>query len=313
MAKRVKKYNPKKTIQRDEHINNDYIIFAVDTLAMGVLDKKGNIVTFNDKTYNALQYGITNRNACIGVVYKDADGNTLFEQQEISISRCTGTEAMKPINEMTKATCQEVGIGNVIARYYFITGDMDYEWEESFIYSIFERAGVFDLLCTNKEWVKTELEDMRKHMEQYKAKYNSKKSQVGGSHYSDMQVQPIEIIRGLRLNWHLANAYKYLSRHKNKNKYQDLAKAYDYILRELCEGYDNFYCGRGSLGEDILTAYHKQFDKRTADCLRLIENVHKRQWRKSSDVAKAKWETDITELLLTINILCKEQYGVAAF
>lgn len=54
-------------------------------------------------------------------------------------------------------------------------------------------------------------------------------TQVGGSHYKDLKIQPIEFIHANNIPFCEANAIKYLCRHRNKNGKQDLLKARHYI------------------------------------------------------------------------------------
>jgi hypothetical protein len=51
------------------------------------------------------------------------------------------------------------------------------------------------------------------------------KAQVGGDHYKNMKVQPIEYILANRIPFAEGNIIKYVSRWKNKNGVQDLKKA----------------------------------------------------------------------------------------
>lgn len=53
--------------------------------------------------------------------------------------------------------------------------------------------------------------------------------QVGGSHYKDMAIQPIEYIQANGLGFFEGNAIKYLTRWKSKGGIQDLEKAKHYI------------------------------------------------------------------------------------
>jgi len=58
--------------------------------------------------------------------------------------------------------------------------------------------------------------------------------QVGGHHYASMKIQPIDYILKNELGYCEANVIKYISRHKTKNKKQDILKAIHYceiILR----------------------------------------------------------------------------------
>jgi len=54
-------------------------------------------------------------------------------------------------------------------------------------------------------------------------------SQVGGSHYKDMLIQPLEYIIANKLSFCEGNVVKYVSRWKNKNGIEDLRKARQYL------------------------------------------------------------------------------------
>ena len=56
-----------------------------------------------------------------------------------------------------------------------------------------------------------------------------KNTQVGGSHYKDMKIQPIDFIVGNNLGYIEGNIIKYISRYKAKNGIQDLEKAKHYL------------------------------------------------------------------------------------
>ena len=53
--------------------------------------------------------------------------------------------------------------------------------------------------------------------------------QVGGNHYKNMIIQPIEFIHKNNLNYCQANVIKYICRYKGKNGIEDLNKAKHYI------------------------------------------------------------------------------------
>ncbi len=53
--------------------------------------------------------------------------------------------------------------------------------------------------------------------------------QVGGSHYTDMKIQPFEFIHANGIGFAEGCAIKYLCRHRNKNGRQDLEKAKHFI------------------------------------------------------------------------------------
>jgi hypothetical protein len=53
--------------------------------------------------------------------------------------------------------------------------------------------------------------------------------QVGGNHYKDMKIQPIEYIMANELGWCEGNAVKYVTRYKQKGQAQDIEKAIHYL------------------------------------------------------------------------------------
>jgi len=53
--------------------------------------------------------------------------------------------------------------------------------------------------------------------------------QVGGIHYTEMPIQPWEIIERNSLNYWEGNVLKYLLRYKYKNGIEDLEKAKHYL------------------------------------------------------------------------------------
>ena len=54
-------------------------------------------------------------------------------------------------------------------------------------------------------------------------------TQVGGRHYKELPIQPVEFCQRNRLSYCESAAIKYLCRHRNKNGRQDLEKAKHYI------------------------------------------------------------------------------------
>lgn len=57
---------------------------------------------------------------------------------------------------------------------------------------------------------------------------NALKTQVGGSHYKDLAMQPIEFIVKAGLSFIQGNIVKYISRYKHKNGAQDVEKCIHY-------------------------------------------------------------------------------------
>lgn len=56
----------------------------------------------------------------------------------------------------------------------------------------------------------------------------NKDKEIGGTHYADMKIEPIELIEAFRLDFIQGNIVKYVSRYRNKNGIEDLRKALDY-------------------------------------------------------------------------------------
>lgn len=63
--------------------------------------------------------------------------------------------------------------------------------------------------------------------------------EVGGNHYKNMAIQPIEFITKNGLGFCVGNIIKYVCRYKNKNGKEDLLKAKHYIDLLIELEYDN--------------------------------------------------------------------------
>ena len=59
--------------------------------------------------------------------------------------------------------------------------------------------------------------------------YKSLEEQVGGKHYRTMKIQPAHFINENKLLFAEGNAIKYIIRHRDKGKKQDLLKAIHFI------------------------------------------------------------------------------------
>jgi len=55
------------------------------------------------------------------------------------------------------------------------------------------------------------------------------KKQVGGGHYKEYKIQPIEFIRVNNIGFLAGNIIKYILRYKTKNGLEDLEKAKHYL------------------------------------------------------------------------------------
>lgn len=84
--------------------------------------------------------------------------------------------------------------------------------------------------------------------------------QVGGKHYKQGGMQPIELIEGVRMCGSCSSILRYIYRHKEKNGLQDLQKVLHYC--DFVEKYGNWYfgavyepCGLTTSETDLL--FHK--------------------------------------------------------
>lgn len=62
--------------------------------------------------------------------------------------------------------------------------------------------------------------------------------QVGGGHYKNLPIQPIDYIRKNGLGWYEGNIVKYITRHHMKNGREDIEKVIHYA-QLLLEEYDD--------------------------------------------------------------------------
>lgn len=66
-------------------------------------------------------------------------------------------------------------------------------------------------------------------------------NQIGGSHYTDLQIQPDEYAHRNGLNFMQGNAIKYITRYKFKNGKEDLLKAISVIQKLIQFEYHDGY------------------------------------------------------------------------
>ena len=64
--------------------------------------------------------------------------------------------------------------------------------------------------------------------EMYMEETTALQKQVGGAHYAEMAIQPIEFITANDLSFLEGNIIKYVCRHKKKNGADDIKKAIHY-------------------------------------------------------------------------------------
>ena len=80
-------------------------------------------------------------------------------------------------------------------------------------------------------------------------------TQVGGSHYKDMKIQPSEFINKNEMQFAEGNAIKYICRHGSKGRLQDLEKAKHYIDMIIERDYADEY-KNGSVDSGVNISYN---------------------------------------------------------
>lgn len=55
------------------------------------------------------------------------------------------------------------------------------------------------------------------------------RKEVGGTHYEQMKIEPVDYIMANKMNFLEGNVIKYVTRHRLKNGKQDIEKAIDYL------------------------------------------------------------------------------------
>lgn len=65
----------------------------------------------------------------------------------------------------------------------------------------------------------------------------AKREQIGGNHYNNKKIQPIDYITENELPYCEGNVVKYVTRHKEKNGAEDIRKAIHYLRFILANDY----------------------------------------------------------------------------
>ena len=94
---------------------------------------------------------------------------------------------------------------------------------------------------TDRGWT---MESYRNYMKRRGAEEQMIKAsdkQIGGSHYKDFKIMPIEYITQNKLDFCEGNIVKYISRHEKKNGAEDIKKVIHYaeLILEQKYGKDN--------------------------------------------------------------------------
>lgn len=131
------------------------------------------------------------------------------------------------------------------------------------------------------------------------------KEQVGGSHYKDLVIQPVELYAATQCNAFQANIWKYIARYPNKKGKEDIEKAKHYA----------------SLAQELLIDGSSALTRIDLSCCalpicaqQLVEyfcranRFNNRQTKAIRAAAKGNYSEVITECILLI----EEEYGTEA-
>jgi|TARA_R110000823_G_scaffold305464_1_gene427559 hypothetical protein len=87
---------------------------------------------------------------------------------------------------------------------------------------------------------KRKRKEFNSHNDMIRQSVKGKDRQVGGDHYIDFKIMPIEYISKNKLDFLEGNVVKYISRHRKKNGAEDIRKVIHYaeLILELEYGED---------------------------------------------------------------------------
>ena len=89
-----------------------------------------------------------------------------------------------------------------------------------------------DIKSPPKQLVATDEDKLRENQYSEKDGYNPLVPQVAGNHYKNRGIQPIEYSARNELSFCQGNVIKYITRYKDKNGIEDLAKVIHYTMLE---------------------------------------------------------------------------------
>ena len=131
------------------------------------------------------------------------------------------------------------------------------------------------------------------------------KEQIGGSHYKDLVIQPVELYAATQCNAFQANIWKYITRYPYKKGKEDIEKAKHYA----------------ALAQELLVDSKDGLARINSDCQALpfcaqqlvgyfcrANHFNVRQTKAIKAAAKGDYSSVITECILLI----EEEYGEGA-
>lgn len=107
--------------------------------------------------------------------------------------------------------------------------------------------------------------------------------EIGGSHYKNESLQPLDIIAAIDLNFFQGNIVKYVTRHSKKNGLEDLKKAYHYC--QLGREYDPY--NSSDLNPSFrIDEWINKYSQATSIPKSFLYSVINQEWDKASDYIK---------------------------
>lgn len=107
--------------------------------------------------------------------------------------------------------------------------------------------------------------------------------EIGGNHYKNGNMQPLDIIAAIDLNFFQGNIVKYVTRHSKKNGLEDLKKAYHYC--QLGKEYDP-YNSSNLIPSFRIDEWINEYSQATSISKSFLHSVINQEWDKASDYIK---------------------------
>ena len=103
-----------------------------------------------------------------------------------------------------------------------------------------------------------------------------RKKQVGGDHYSKLDVQPFDIFKSMGIFEQVcqANIIKYVMRYKNKNGVTDLKKAAHYLEELIKINEDVVKSEKPDNADKCSCIMHKDYKENCGSCLVVNNDVN---------------------------------------
>lgn len=301
--KRDKKYNPKKTLQHISDIVNPFVVWAIDGVGKGVKRMpSGDNTIVSHVEYPALVNKKHYFRTVAGVCYRTQEGDPYIKYVEFdTVERHRGDSISETITQMAKDEAETIHRPDFLTIFYFTTPNMNMEFTDELIARWIAEAGTWSELITWKEHLQNEVARMSEFLNDV----DLDKTQVGGDHYSKLEIQPRHIIVEMQLPWDFGNAIKYLIRYKDKNGSQDLKKAWDYIARLRQFGKSGFPQRR------VLKKHKELWKKFAAQFNSDVQQVLDVMWFAYTDKIKDEehFKRAMGAILFEINSLHKLEYN----